>query len=165
MSIRIRPATVEDMTSVLEIVNHEILNSTSIYDYEPRTLGQQVSIFKDKKDHNFPFIVAEKNNAIVGFGTYGPFRFKEAYKFTVEHSVYVHKDYTGNGIGSTLLKELIEMAKLQKMHAMIGVIDSENTGSISFHERQGFKRAGQLKETGYKFDRWLDSVFVELILR
>lgn len=164
MSISIRPATAEDMSSVLEIVNHEILNSTSIYDYEPRTLGQQIAVFKDKKDHNCPFIVAEKNNAIVGFGTYGPFRFKEAYKFTVEHSVYVHKDYTGNGIGSTLLKELIEMARLQKMHAMIGVIDSENTGSISFHERLGFKRAGQLKETGYKFNRWLDSVFVELIL-
>ncbi|HSD15000.1 MAG TPA: GNAT family N-acetyltransferase [Flavobacterium sp.] len=164
MSISIRQATEADMSSVLEIVNYEILNSTSIYDYEPRSLGQQLAIFQDKTDKGFPFIVAEKNDKVVGFGTYGPFRFKEAYKFTVEHSVYVHKDYTGNGIGSTLLKELIEMARLQKMHTMIGVIDSENIGSISFHERQGFKRAGQLKETGYKFKRWLDSVFVELIL-
>ncbi|ESU28655.1 phosphinothricin N-acetyltransferase YncA [Flavobacterium limnosediminis JC2902] len=164
MSISIRQATVEDMPSVLKIINHEILNSTSIYDYEPRTLGQQIAIFKEKKDNNFPFIVAEKDEMIVGFGTYGRFRFREAYKFTVEHSVYVHRDYTGNGIGSTLLKELIEIAKLQKLHTMIGVIDSENKGSISFHERLGFKVAGQLKETGYKFDRWLDSVFVQLIL-
>jgi phosphinothricin acetyltransferase len=164
MSISIRQATIEDMSSVLEIVNHEILHSTSIYDYEPRTLALQNALFHEKTERNFPFIVAEKEERIVGFGTYGPFRFKEAYKFTVEHSVYVHKDYTGNGIGSTLLKELIELAKLQKMHTMIGVVDSENMGSISFHERLGFKRVGHLKETGYKFDRWLDSVFVQLIL-
>lgn len=164
MSISIRQATIEDMSSVLQIINHEILHSTSIYDYKPRTLEQQVIIYREKKDKNLPFIVAEKNEKVVGFGTYGAFRFKDAYKFTVEHSVYVHQDYTGNGIGSALLKELIEIAKLQKMHTMIGVIDSENMGSISFHERMGFKRSGHLKETGYKFDRWLDSVFVQLIL-
>ncbi|ESU21289.1 phosphinothricin N-acetyltransferase YncA [Flavobacterium cauense R2A-7] len=165
MSIIIRQATVEDMPSVLEIVNHEILHSTSIYDYEPRTLALQNALFHEKTERNFPFIVAEKNGVIVGFGTYGPFRFKEAYKFTVEHSVYVHKDYTGNGIGSTLLKELIELAKLNQLHTMIGVIDSENKGSISFHERMGFKVSGHLKETGFKFGRWLDSVFVQLILK
>lgn len=164
MSISIRQATIEDMSSVLQIINHEILHSTSIYDYKPRTLEQQVIIYREKKNKDFPFIVAEKNEKVVGFGTYGAFRFKDAYKFTVEHSVYVHQDYTGNGIGSALLKELIEIAKLQKMHTMIGVIDSENMGSISFHERMGFKRSGHLKETGYKFDRWLDSVFVQLIL-
>lgn len=164
MSITIRQAAVDDLNSVLAIVNHEILHSTSIYDYKPRTITDQEAIFIEKQNKNLPFIVAEKDGMVVGFGTYGPFRFKEAYKFTVEHSVYVHKDYTGNGIGSTLLKELIEIAKLQKIHTMIGVIDSENMGSISFHERLGFKRAGQLKETGYKFDRWLDSVFVQLIL-
>lgn len=164
MSISIRQATIEDMSSVLQIINHEILHSTSIYDYKPRTLEQQVIIYREKKNKDFPFIVAEKNEKVVGFGTYGAFRFKDAYKFTVEHSVYVHQDYTGNGIGSALLKELIEIAKLQKMHTIIGVIDSENMGSISFHERMGFKRSGHLKETGYKFDRWLDSVFVQLIL-
>jgi len=164
MSINIRPATIEDMASVLEIVNHEIVHSTSIWDYDIRTLEQQKTIFTDKKEKKFPFLVAEKNGIVVGFGTYGPFRFKEGYKFTVEHSVYIRKDFTGNGAGTALLKELIEVAKLNQLHTMIGVIDSENMGSISFHERMGFKKAGHLKETGFKFGRWLDSVFVQLLL-
>ncbi len=164
MSITVRQATEKDMTAVLEIVNDEILHSTAIWDYDVRTLDQQKTIFTEKKEKGFPFLVAEKNNRIVGFGTYGPFRFKIGYRFTVEHSVYVHKDFTGNGIGSLIVKELIEMAKLQKLHTMIGVIDAENIGSIAFHERMGFKKVGHLKETGYKFDRWLDSVFVQMML-
>ncbi|MCG2612480.1 N-acetyltransferase family protein [Flavobacterium sp. SM15] len=164
MSITIRQATKNDLPAVLEIVNYEILHSTAIWDYDTRTLEEQTAIFKEKSDKGFPFLVAEKNGIVVGFGTYGPFRFKIGYRFTVEHSVYVHKDFTGNGIGSLLLKELIEMAKLQKLHTMIGVIDSENTGSISFHERMGFKRVGHIKETGFKFNRWLDSIFVQILL-
>nr|WP_294937088.1 GNAT family N-acetyltransferase [uncultured Flavobacterium sp.] len=165
MSISIRQATAEDIPQVLEIINHEIIHSTSIWEYDIRTLEQQMAIFDDKKAKDFPFIVAEKNGMIVGFGTYGPFRFKIGYKFTVEHSVYIHKDFIGNGIGSTILNELIELAKLQDLHTMIGVIDSENMGSISFHERLGFKKVGHIKETGFKFGRWLDSVFVQLLLK
>jgi phosphinothricin acetyltransferase len=164
MNITIRPATIEDMPSVLEIVNHEILHSTSIWDYDTRTLEQQIAILKEKKEHHFPFIVAEKEDKIVGFGTYGSFRFKIGYQFTVEHSVYVHNDFHGNGIGKLLLLELISLAKTQKLHTMIGVIDSENQNSITFHEKFGFKTVGVIKESGYKFDRWLDSVFMQLIL-
>ena len=147
MSVIIRQATAKDMIAVLEIVNYEILNTTAIWDYDLRTLPQQTEIFNEKNEKGFPFLVAEKNDTVVGFGTYGPFRFKEGYKFTVEHSVYVHHDYTGNGIGSLLLSELIAIAKLQKRHTMIGVIDAENIGSIAFHERMGFKRVGHIKET------------------
>lgn len=164
MSITIRQANENDLPSVLEIVNYEILNTTAIWDYDTRTLEEQTVIFKEKKQKDFPFLVAEKDGIIVGFGTYGPFRFKIGYRFTVEHSVYVHKDFTGNGIGSLLLTELIEIAKLQKLHTMIGVIDAENTGSISFHKRMGFKQVGHIQQTGFKFDRWLDSVFVQLML-
>lgn len=164
MAINLRPATEEDMTSVLEIVNYEILNTTAIWDYDTRTLEQQLAILKEKQEKDFPFIVALKDDKIVGFGTYGTFRYKIGYRFTVEHSVYVHKDYHGNGIGSLLLKELIEIAKTQKLHTMIGVIDSENKGSISFHQKLGFEIAGNIKQTGYKFDRWLDSVFVQIML-
>ena len=164
MSIIIRKATTGDLPGILEIVNYEILNTTAIWDYDVRTLEQQAAILEEKNNSGFPFLVAEKSNTVVGFGTYGTFRYKTGYRFTVEHSVYVHKDYTGIGIGSLLLKELIEMARLQKLHTMIGVIDSENGGSIAFHEHLGFKRVGHIKETGYKFDRWLDSVFVQMML-
>jgi L-amino acid N-acyltransferase len=164
MSIKIRQATNEDMPSVLEIVNYEIINTTAIWDYDLRTLSQQEAILHEKKEKDFPFLIAEKDGKIVGFGTYGTFRFKIGYRFTVEHSVYIHKDFHGNGIGSALITELIELAKKQKLHTMIGVIDSENLGSIAFHEKLGFKKVGHIKETGYKFDRWLDSIFMQILL-
>lgn len=164
MSLTVRHATIQDMPGVLEIVNHEILHTTSIWDYDERTLEEQERIFKEKKETDFPFIVGEDNGKIVAFGTYGPFRFKQGYKFTVEHSLYVHKDFIGNGIGAIILKGLIALAKGQKLHSMIGVIDAENEGSIYFHEKLGFEKNGHLEETGYKFGRWLDSVFMQLIL-
>jgi phosphinothricin acetyltransferase len=91
-------------------------------------------------------------------------RFREAYKFTVEHSVYANKNYIGKGIGNMLLTELIVLAKKQGLHTMIGVIDSENESSIAFHEKFGFEKAGFIKESGFKFNRWLHSVFMQKML-
>jgi len=160
----IRPYKTEDTQAILEIINHNILHSTSLYDYSVRTIEQQKAILEEKIKKGFPIIVAEKEGEILGFGMYSEFRFREAYQFTVEHSVYVSENYLGKGIGKSLLSELIVLAKAQKLHTMIGVIDSENQNSIAFHEQFGFKIVGVVKESGYKFDRWLDSVFMQLIL-
>ncbi len=154
----------EDCLAILEIINDQILTGTALYDYKPRTLEQQLSIFDDKLKKGFPIIVAKVADEIVGFGYYSEFRFRDAYKFTVEHSVYVKKNYIGKGIGNLLLTELIELAKKQDLHTMIGVIDSENESSIAFHEKFGFEKAGFIKESGFKFDRWLHSVFMQKIL-
>jgi phosphinothricin acetyltransferase len=154
----------EDCLAILEIINDQILTGTALYDYKPRTLEQQLSIFDDKLKKGFPIIVAKVADEIVGFGYYSEFRFREAYKFTVEHSVYAKKNYIGKGIGNLLLTELIELAKKQDLHTMIGVIDSENESSIAFHEKFGFEKAGFIKESGFKFDRWLHSVFMQKIL-
>ena len=164
MMIQIRTYTITDCPAILAIINEAILTSTALYDYHPRTLEQQIAIFEDKISKDFPIIVAEENNQVIGFGYYSEFRFREAYKFTVEHSVYAAKNYIGKGVGKLLLSELIQLAKAQKMHTMIGVIDSENLNSISFHEKFGFEEVGYIKESGYKFDRWLDSVFMQKIL-
>jgi phosphinothricin acetyltransferase len=154
----------EDCPAILEIINEQILTGTALYDYQPRTLEQQLAIFEDKLQKGFPIIVAKIADEIVGFGYYSEFRFREAYKFTVEHSVYAKKNYIGKGIGHLLLTELIELAKKQNLHTIIGVIDSENESSIAFHEKFGFEKAGFIKESGYKFDRWLHSVFMQKIL-
>ncbi|WP_396218607.1 GNAT family N-acetyltransferase [Flavobacterium sp.] len=154
----------EDCPAILEIINEQILTGTALYDYKPRTLEQQLSIFDDKLQKGFPIIVAKVADEIVGFGYYSEFRFREAYKFTVEHSVYAKKNYIGKGIGNLLLTELIELAKKQNLHTMIGVIDSENESSIAFHEKFGFEKAGFIKESGFKFDRWLHSVFMQKII-
>ncbi len=164
MEIIIRKATHEDVASILTIVNHSILYSTANYDYEPRTLEQQKEWFLEKEHHNMPVLVAECQNKVVGFGTYGGFRVKIGYRFTVEHSVYVSEEFIGKGIGRMLLSELIAIAKQNGFHTMIGCIDAENAGSISFHEKLGFEITGHLKEVGYKYDRWLDVVMMQLRL-
>ena len=164
MKIAIRPYQTEDTQAILDIINYNILHSTALYDYNIRTYEQQKAILDDKLTKNFPVIVAEADGQVIGFGMYSEFRFREAYKFTVEHSVYVANDYHGKGIGNLLLAELITLAKAQKLHTMIAVIDAENQGSVSFHEKFGFKTVGIIKESGYKFNRWLHSVFMQLIL-
>ncbi len=164
MEIQIRPYQTKDAAEILEIINYNILNSTALYDYEPRTLENQIAIFQDKLDKGFPILVAISNKSVVGFGYYSEFRFREAYKFTVEHSVYAHPNNLGKGIGNLILDNLIQLAKAQKLHTMIGVIDSENQSSIEFHKKFGFEIAGTIKESGYKFNRWLHSVFMQKML-
>lgn len=164
MKISLRPYQTEDTQAILEIINYNILNSTALYDYNIRSYEQQKNILEEKINKNFPVIVAELNGKVVGFGMYSEFRFREAYKFTVEHSVYVDNEYHGKGIGKVLLQELIRIAKAQNLHTMIAVIDAENESSVEFHEKFGFKTVGIIKESGYKFDRWLHSVFMQKIL-
>lgn len=164
MEIKIRDYQIQDCKAIIEIINDAILNSTALYDYNIRTLNTQEAIFEEKLQKGFPVIVAESNNEVVGFGYYSEFRFREAYKFTVEHSVYANKNAIGKGIGKLLLNELIERAKKQNLHTMIGVIDSENTNSVDFHKKFGFEEVGFIKESGFKFDRWLHSVIVQKIL-
>ena len=165
MNIEIRDYIIEDTPAILDIINNNILNSTALYDYEPRSLETQITIFKDKLIKGFPIIVATEDQLLVGFGYYSEFRFREAYKYTVEHSVYTKSDAFGKGVGKLLMTELIFRAKAQNLHTMIGVIDSENTNSIAFHEKFGFKKVGIIKESGFKFDRWLHSVFMQLMLK
>ncbi len=162
--MEIRHYQIEDTLAILDIVNHNILNSTALYDYKPRTLENQIAIFEEKLKKGFPIIVAVDNETLVGFGYYSEFRFREAYKFTVEHSVYAHPNHIGKGIGKLILENLINLAKLQKLHTMIGVIDAENQSSIEFHKKFGFEIAGTIKDSGFKFDRWLHSVFMQKML-
>lgn len=164
MEIKIRPAVFSDLDTILEITNHQILNSTSIYDYETRDFEFQKAWFEKKNAENFPVIVAEFENAPIGYATFDTFRHKAAFMYTAEHSIYVAEEFTGKGAGKMLLEALIKIAKKQKLHTMIGVICTENTNSISFHEKFNFKNIGILKETGYKFDRWLDAVIMQLML-
>lgn len=165
MNVIIRNATVEDIPQILEIVNHAILHTTSNYLYDVQTLENQLHWFEEKKSKKFPIIVADYNGTAIGFGTYGTFREKIGYQFTVEHSVYVAPEFIGKGIGKQLLLALIVLAKDEGYHTMIGGIDADNSGSIAFHKKFGFTETGILKEVGFKFGKWLDLQFVQLILK
>jgi phosphinothricin acetyltransferase len=160
----IRKAIDKDVPGILEIYNDAILNTTAVYTYDPHSLGLMEQWFRDKQEKGLPVFVAEMENKIAGFASYGPFRPWPAYKHTVEHSIYVHKDFRGQGISKVLLTALIEEAKAQKLHTIVAGIDSENAVSISLHEKLGFHEVGLISQVGFKFDRWLDLKFMQLIL-
>lgn len=158
--------TQEYSIQILEIFNDAILNTTSLYDYNPWTMDTMKSWFEMKKEHNFPVIgIVDKKNRLLGFGTYSAFRIRPAYKYTVENSLYVHKEFRGKGLGKILLDEIIKNAVSQNYHCIVGVIDSSNTTSISLHKSFGFNFSGRIEQVGYKFNCWLDVDFYQLILK
>jgi phosphinothricin acetyltransferase len=151
--------------AILEVFNDAILTSTALYDYQPRTMESMTAWFAAKEAGGFPVLGVEDSvGTLLGFASYGTFRAWPAYKYTVEHSVYVHRDCRGRGLGRWLLQELIAAARKNGLHALIGGIDAANPGSIALHERLGFRHVGTLPEVGFKFGRWLDLAFYELIL-
>lgn len=164
MKVTIRTAGLTDLTSVLSILNEVILNTTASYDYEPKSYEELSDWYQQKVKENVPLIVAEHEGKVLGFGTYGPFRSKVGYQFTVEHSIYVKPAYHGKGIGSQLLIELIELARKNGLKNMIAGIDASNNGSIAFHEKHGFELIGQFNDVGFKFEKWLSLVFMQLKL-
>ncbi|NKI30439.1 GNAT family N-acetyltransferase [Croceivirga thetidis] len=165
MEIKIRKAERCDLNAILDIVNYEILNSTVLYDYEERTYQQQLEWFKKKQADKMPIIIAEIENQVAGFGTYGIFRPWAAYRFSIEHSIYVHKKLRGKGVGKELLSKLIELAKDSGFHTMIAGVDGSNEKSYEFHKNFGFEEIGTFKEIGFKFNKWLDLRFLQLLLK
>jgi L-amino acid N-acyltransferase YncA len=150
--------------AILEILNHAIVHSTALYDYKPRPPESMVSWFAAKRTGRYPVIGAISDEQLVGFASYGSFRAWPAYKYSVEHSVYVHPDHRGKGIGLALMQRLIVTAAEQQYHVMIGGIDVENEASIALHTRLGFTHAGTIRQAGFKFGRWLDLAFYQRIL-
>ena len=149
---------------ILEIFNDVIATSTALFEYEPRTLGRIESWFAAKAEQQHPVIGAIDGERLLGFATYGTFRAWPAYKYAVEHSVYVARDAWRRGIGRRLLTGLIERAEAQDLHTLIAGIDAENAASIALHRELGFVRAGTIRDAGFKFGRWLDLVFYQRML-
>jgi len=152
-------------SAILDIFNDAIRTSTALYDYAPRTLDSMGAWFDAKTRGGFPVIgLEDARGTLLAFGSYGTFRAWPAYKYTVEHSVYVHRDHRGHGLGRRILQSLIEAAQHQGLHSLIGGIDADNAGSIALHESLGFRHVGTLPQVGFKFGRWLDLAFFQLLL-
>lgn len=151
--------------AILAILNEAIVTSTALYDYQPRTADSMTAWFAAKAAGRYPVIGAvDAAGTLLGFASYGPFRAFPAYKYTVEHSIYVDREHRGRGLGWALLERLIEAARGQDVHVLVGVIDMANTGSIALHEQLGFTHSGTIREAGFKFGRWLDVGFYQRVL-
>ncbi len=151
---------------ILDIFNDAILNSTALWDYAPRSIETMEPWFALKEARRFPVVgMVGEPGQLAGFATYGTFRERPAYKYSIEHSVYVHKDHRGLGIGTQLLTHLIARARQQEYHAMVGGIEASNTASRELHRRLGFECCGTVRQAGFKFGRWLDLEFWQLLMQ
>lgn len=160
----IRQATPRDVMDILHIYNDAIVNSTAVYAYKAQTFEDRKSWYEQKKAEGYPVLVYELDNRAVGFATFGPFRAWPAYKYSIEHSIYVDKEYRKKGIGASLMKELIALAKEREYMTLIAGIDAANEKSIALHKSFGFVHSGTIKKAGYKFNKWIDLAFYQLEL-
>lgn len=162
--VTIRDAVEDDLPELLAIYNDIILHTTAVYDYEPHTLEMRRQWFVTKRQQGFPVFVAEEKERILGFSSIGPFRAWAAYQYSVENSVYVAASARGRGVGKLLIPPLIGAAKKLQLHTIIAGIDATNEASIGLHLSFGFEEVAHFKEVGWKFGRWLDLKFLQLMI-
>ena len=162
--ITVRHATENDLPQILDIYNDIILHTTAVYYYEPHTLEMRKAWFEGRQREGFPVFVAEEDSVVLGLSSIGPFRVPTAYQFSVENTVHVAATARGKGIGKLLMPPIIEAARQMKMHTIIAGIDATNEVSLHLHKSFGFEEVAHFKQVGYKFDRWLDLKFLQLML-
>jgi len=162
--IELREALTDDLEAILAIYNDAVVNTTAVYDYVPRPIEAQQAWFESKRTQGLPVLVAVEAGAVAGFASYGPFRPWPAYLHTVENSIYIAPGRRGRGIGTQLLGPLVETARSRGLHAMVAAIDATNEASLRLHRKFGFEQVGHFREVGWKFERWLDLVFLQVML-
>jgi L-amino acid N-acyltransferase len=160
-TMQIRDAIETDFDRITAIYNEVLTNSTAIYNDRPATLEDRLAWWKSRLDQGYPVLVSTDGDRICGFASFGDFRSWPGYRFTVEGTVHIHCDSRGMGVGTDLLKALILRANQAGKHTMIAGVDAENTASLRFLERFGFERVAHLREVGFKFDHFLDLVFLQ----
>jgi L-amino acid N-acyltransferase len=159
--LTIRDAVEADFDQITAIYNEVLTTSTAIYSDRPATREERLAWWRSRREQGYPVLVAEDASAVAGFATFGDFRSWPGYRFTVECTVHIHSSSRGQGVGTKLLNELIHRAEACGKHTMIAGVDSENQASLRFFQRFGFERAAHLREVGFKFDRFLDLIFLQ----
>ena len=160
----IRNCTIADATAIAEIYNYYIQNT--IITFEEELVNSAEIIQRMEKIHasGLPYLVYEEDGVIIGYAYAGEFRSRCAYRHTLESSLYLRNGYSGRGIGEQLYRELIERLKKTDCHSLIGVVAAPNPASSKLHMRLGFNYSGTLRDAGYKFDRWIDTEYWQLVL-
>jgi L-amino acid N-acyltransferase len=162
--VNIRTCEEADLPHVLEIYNEAVRSTTAIWNDTAVDIENRRAWLKDRVSKSFPVLIAVSGGTIAGYASYADWRAWEGYRLTVEHSVYVRKNLHRGGVGLALMTSLIQCAREQGKHVMIGGIEATNEGSLALHAKLGFEKTAYMREVGTKFGRWLDLVFVQLIL-
>jgi L-amino acid N-acyltransferase YncA len=162
-AVAIRLAVAADLPTINDIYNHYVLHSTCTYQETPEPLEARREWFA-KHGPAHPVTVAEIDGKIVGWGSLSAYHARSAYRNTVESSVYLHHEFLRRGIGSAILEDLIGRARAIGHHAIVAGADAEQSASVALHLKFGFETVGHFKQLGFKFGRWLDVIYMELLL-
>lgn len=161
----IRDALPADVAALREIYNDAVAHTTAIWNETMVDEANRLAWLQDRLGRGYPVLVAtDAQDRVLGYASFGDWRAFEGFRHTVEHSVYVHRDARGSGIGHQLLQALIGRARSLGKHVMVAAIEAGNTASIGLHEQLGFACTGRMPQVGTKFGRWLDLVFMQLQL-
>jgi L-amino acid N-acyltransferase len=159
----VRLAIESDLRAINDIYNHYVTRSTCTYQTEPETMEDRQKWFAAHGPKH-PVTVTERDGEVIAWASLSPFHRRAAYRNSVENSIYVRHDLHKQGLGSALLADLIARARAVNHHTILALIDASQQGSIALHHRFNFTKVAHLKEVGHKFDRWLDVVYMQLIL-
>lgn len=160
--LKIRAATKNDISSIAEIYNDAVLNTTATFDAEPKSYSEQ-EIWFDKHIGKYTIIVALEEDIIVGWASLSPWSERCAYSNTADIAVYIKEEFRGKGIGKKLIEELLKKGSENGLHTAIAKICSENEVSMNLFKKSGFKHIGTMKEVGYKFEKKLDVHLMQII--
>ncbi|WP_236330513.1 GNAT family N-acetyltransferase [Enterobacter quasihormaechei] len=160
----VRHACKEDCAAIAEIYNHAVLHTAAIWNDKTVDTDNRIAWFEARTMVGNPVLVSEEDGVVTGYASFGDWRAFDGFRHTVEHSVYVHPDHQGKGIGRLLMKELINEARLIGKHVMVAGIEAQNQASIHLHTTLGFITTGNMPQVGTKFGRWLDLTFMQLQL-
>jgi len=161
----LREAEPRDIPAILALYNLAVRETTAAWTNREETLDERITWYENRRTAGLPVIVAvDDKDKVSGFASFGPFRPREGYRKTAEHTVYVAPGYQRAGVGASLMRELIARARDLGIHVLVGVVDGDNAASIALHRKLGFDVSGTLPEAGTKFGRWLDLVFLTKVV-
>ncbi len=163
--LQIRRAVIDDVQDCLNIYNYEVEHGVATLDLEPRTLEEWREWYNAHSDEHHPIIVGTIDDVVVGYASLSPYRLKDAFKSTVELSIYIHQDYRGQGVATRLMERILEMAKADTMiHNVVSVITAGNERSTKLHNRFGFTYCGLTPEVGFKHGKYQDTETYALLV-
>jgi phosphinothricin acetyltransferase len=163
-ALEVVPAGAADVPAILAILNDAIRDTTAVWYADPKSEDEIRTWWETRTRDGFPVLVARRDGAVVGYATYGPFRAWPGYRATVELSIYVTTAAQRTGVGRTLLAALMDRARADGLHAMVGGIEAGNEASLALHRELGFREVARMPEVGQKFGRWLTLVFMQAVL-
>jgi len=159
----LRPAQPSDAAAIARIYNYYVLNTIITFEEEPVPAEEMAARLAEVTSASLPWLVVESGGQVAGYACASPWKNRRGYRFSVESSVYLHLDHLGHGLGSRLYAALLDDLRQRPIQTVIGGVALPNAASVRLHEKLGFAKVAHFSEVGYKFDRWIDVGYWQLL--